>query len=720
MTDAIEANPLVHETFRIPFDEIRAEHVEPAIEFLLAKAKAELAAIVAVEGPRTRANTLDAFESMGRGLEWAMGVVGHLESVATTPELRAAYEAVQPSVAEFSSSVYHDVALFRAVEEFAATPEAAQLDPTRKRLLQKLRDAFRRNGAGLDPETKQRVSNIDVELAKLTTKFSQNVLDATNAFELIIPPGDEARLSGLPETALAAARSSAERKGVAGWRFTLQEPSLVPVLTYADDVELRRVIWQAFNTRASSGELDNRGLIEQILRLREQKARLLGFASFADFVLEDRMAKTGARAREFVDDLRKRTEGFFAEETEALRRFRAEQEGVAIESIELAPWDVGYWAEKQRRALYDFDEEALRPYFALESVLSGMFDLVERLYGIRVESTGELPTWHEDVRTFAVKEGDRTLGCFYADLHPNERKRGGAWMNALFTHEPHLPDGAPHLGLICGNMTAPIHHSEPIHDAAALEGESDSIPPSTPRPSTPALLNHREVETVFHEFGHLLHHLLSEVEVRSLAGTNVAWDFVELPSQIMENWCWERAALDLFARHHETGERIPDELFEKLIRAKNFRSASAMMRQLGFANLDLALHLELAPLLAAGVEAPPLLEFCRAAQQPFSVVELPQSYAMVCGFSHLFASPIAYASGYYSYKWAEVLDADAFEAFKQAGVFSREVGERFRRLILARGDSRDPAELYREFRGRDPELDPLLIRAGLVSEGQAA
>ncbi len=706
MTDTIESNPLVHETFRIPFDRIRAEHVEPAIEHLLARAKAELAAIglgSGVGAPRTRANTLDAFEAMGRGLDWAMGVVGHLESVATTPELRAAYEAVQEPVSEFSSSVYHDVELFRAVEAFASTAEAAELDPTRARLLHKLRDAFRRNGAGLDAETKQRVSTIDVELAKLTTKFGQNVLDATNAFELVIEPGAEARLAGLPEAAVAAARANAERKGLPGWRFNLQEPSLVPVLTYADDVELRRAIWRAHNTRASSGALDNRGLIEQILRLREQKARLLGFASFADFVLEDRMAKTGARAHEFVEDLRARTKGFFASETEALRQFRAEREGVPVESVTLAPWDVGYWSEKQRRALYDFDEEALRPYFALESVLTGMFELVERLYGIRVEAIESpgLPTWHAEVRTYAVKEGDRTLGCFYADLHPNDHKRGGAWMNALFTHEPGKPDAAPHLGLICANLTAPLGKTELAE-------------------SKPALLNHREVETVFHEFGHLLHHLLSEVEVRSLAGTNVAWDFVELPSQIMENWCWERAALDLFARHYQTGERIPDELFDKLIRARNFRSASMMMRQLGFASLDLALHLELAPALLAGAGESSLLEFCRAAQQPFSVVELPADYAMVCGFNHLFSSPIAYASGYYSYKWAEVLDADAFEAFKQQGVFSREVGDRFRRVILARGDSRDPADLYREFRGRDPQLDPLLIRSGLLVDARTA
>ncbi|MFO7565030.1 MAG: M3 family metallopeptidase [Enhygromyxa sp.] len=680
MTSA--ANPLVHEQFHIPFHEITAAHVVPAIDTLLGIAEAELREIVELPSgtPRTRQNTLEAFEDMGRGLDWAMGVVGHLESVATSPELRAAYEAVEPKVSTFSSRVYQDPQLYAALHDFAATEEAKRLDPTRARLLRKLLDAFRRNGAELDDEGKRRLAELEIELAQTTTKFSQNVLDSTNEYELLIT--DEARLAGLPASALAPARASAQKKGVEGWRFTLHAPSMIPLLTYLDDRELRREVWRAYGTRASSGEYDNRGLIEQILKLRAEKARMLGYPSFADLVLEDRMAKSGAAARHFVDDLHQRTESFFTQESEELRAFAAAQGHPGP----LEGWDVGYWAEKQRRALYDFDEEQLRPYFGLEAVLRGMFELVERLYGITVEPTDELPTWHADVRTYRVLDGGRLLGCFYADLHPREEKRGGAWMNSLVTGLP--SEGRPHLGLICGNLSEPV------------DGK-------------PALLTHSEVETVFHEFGHLLHHLLSEVEVRSLAGTNVAWDFVELPSQIMENWCWERESLDLFARHYQTGERIPDALFEKMTRARCFRSASAMMRQLSFGHLDLSLHLDYAPRVLDGAEREPLLDYCRALMQPFTVAPLPSDYAMVCGFSHLFASSVAYAAGYYSYKWAEVLDADAFAQFKRAGVFSREVGERFRHTILARGDSREPAELYREFAGHDPELGPLLERSGL-------
>lgn len=693
----LESNPLVHERFSIAFDQIDAAQVEPAIAHLLGQAETELQAIVALPegGARTTANTLHAFEELGRGLEWAMGVVGHLESVATTPELRAAYEAVQPKVSLFSSRVYQDPGLYAALRAFAATPEAQQLDATHARLLRKLLDTFRRNGAELDLEDKQRLADLEVELAQITTKFSQNVLDATNDYELIIT--DEALLAGLPDSAKAAAKASADKKGVAGWRFTLHAPSLIPVLTYLDDAEVRREVWMAYATRASAGERDNRALIGQILKLRETKARLLGYASFADLALEDRMAKRGATARGFVDDLRDRTEAFFTAEVAELLEFRASESGEQGQAgqagSQFAGWDVGYWSEKARRVRYDFDEEQLRPYFALEAVLGGMFELVNRLYGISVEVADDLPKWHADVRTYRVRDGELELGCFYADLHPREDKRGGAWMNSLITGLPSA--GRPHLGLICGNLT------EPLGDE-------------------PALLNHREVETIFHEFGHLLHHLLSEVEVRSLAGTNVAWDFVELPSQIMENWCWERASLDLFARHYKTGERIPDELFDKLISARNFMSATAMMRQLGFASLDLALHLDYAPqLLAADQPVAPLLEYCNAQMQRFSVAPLPESYAMICGFGHLFSSSVAYAAGYYSYKWAEVLDADAFSQFKQGGVFSREVGQRFRELVLARGDSRDPAELYREFRGQDPDLDALLQRSGLFERGVA-
>jgi oligopeptidase A len=689
-----EANPLVHECFRIPFHDIEAEHVEPAIDHLLDVAEAELQAILSLpEGAaRTRANTLDAFEELGRGLDWAMGVVGHLESVATTPELRAAYEAVQPKVSRFGSRVFQHSGLYAAMCELAATAEAATLDPTHARLLQRRLDAFRQNGAQLDDADKRQLEELEVELAQITTKFSQNVLDETNEYELVIT--DEARLAGLPESARAAARASAQKRGVEGWRFTLHGPSMTALMTYLDDRELRRQVWLASAVRASqAGERDNRALIEAILRLRERKARLLGYANFADLVLEDRMAKRGTTAREFIEDLRRRTEDFFTRETAELLEFRSSR---LDQPDALQGWDVAYWSEKQRQALYEFDEEQLRPYFPLEAVLAGMFELAGRLYGIRVEPIHDLPAWNADVRTYRVVDpigdGERELGCFYADLHPREDKRGGAWMNSLVTGLPSA--GLPHLGLICGNLTEPV------------EG-------------TPALLTHYEVETLFHEFGHLLHHLLSEVPVRSLAGTNVAWDFVELPSQIMENWCWERESLDLFARHYQTGAPIPEPLFAKLIRARNFRSASAMMRQLGFASVDLALHLEYAAALLDGRSVAPLLEFCNAHLQNFSVAPLPREYAMICSFTHLFASSVAYAAGYYSYKWAEVLDADAFAQFKQAGVFSREVGQRFRSVILARGTSRDPAELYREFRGREPDLDALLERSGLHVRGAA-
>jgi oligopeptidase A len=545
-------------------------------------------------------------------------------------------------------------------------------------------DSFRRNGAELDDAGKSRLKAIDVELSELTTKYSQNVLDATNAFELVIV--DPAGLAGLPPSAVEAAQESAKTKGVDGWRFTLQAPSFNAVMTYLDDAAVRRQVYQAYITRATDGPLNNAPIIARVLELRGERASLLGYANFADLVLEDRMAHQGARARAFLEELRQRTEKRFRDENEELFAFRRELEGSAA-APELQPWDVAYYAEKQRAALYDFDEEALRPYFPVEQVLSGMFGLVQRLYGIRVVEQPGAPAWDPAVKYYSIEDEDgTTLGCFYADWYPRENKRGGAWMDAFLTGHP-LPDGrlSPHLGLMCGNMTPPV-------------GDK------------PALLTHREVETVFHEFGHLLHHSLTRVEIRSLAGTNVAWDFVELPSQIMENWCWERESLDLFARHYQTGERLPDDLFAKMKRAKTFRAANAQMRQLGFGTLDLSLHLDYNPSRDGDV-----LSYARRLAAPFAATPLPPDYGMIASFTHLFASPVGYAAGYYSYKWAEVLDADAFTRFQQAGVFSREVGAEFRRSILERGDSEDPVELFRSFLGRDPDVNALLRRSGLAA-----
>jgi len=658
-------NPLLNISFRVPFDQIQASQVEPAIDELLADANRRLGETIASAEP------LHALDTMTERLEYAMNVVRHLESVATTPELRAAFNAVQPKVSVFYSSLTLNEDLWNAIKRYAATAEGKSLTGAMKRYQTKTIDSFRRHGADLPAAGKARLKEIDVALTEATTKFSENVLDSTNAYELVIT--EESKLAGLPPAAIAAARASAESKGKGGWRFTLHGPSYLALMTYLDDGPIREQVWRAYNLRGAEAPFDNRALLKKILDLRREKAVLLGFRDFADLVLDDRMAHTGDTAQKFLEDLRALTEPRFKEENAALEKFA----GRALE-----PWDVGYWAEKQRAALYDFDEEALRPYFSLDNAVKGMFEIFGRVFGIRVEQETGVPVWDREVKCYAIYDAasGANLGSFYADWYPRENKRGGAWMDGLITGNP--IERHPHLGLICGNLTPPV------------DGK-------------PALLTHREAETIFHEFGHLLHHLLSRVEVRSLAGTSVPWDFVELPSQIMENWCWERESLDLFARHWQTGERLPEELFQKMKRAKTFRGANMQMRQLGFGIVDLALHR-----LWDGQSD--VVKFARGVLVPFAAAPLPEDYAMITGFTHLFSSPVGYGAGYYSYKWAEVLDADAFTRFRKEGVFSATVGREFRDRILARGDSEDPAVLYRSFMGRDPDPNALLERNGLL------
>jgi oligopeptidase A len=675
-------NPLLEIRFQIPFDQIRAAHVEPAVTELLRDARRRLDQLTADQSPRTFANTMDPLDHLTDRLEYAMQVVRNLEAVATTPELRAAYNAVQPQVSEFFSSLPLNEALWRAVQDYSRTEEAHGLAGVRARYLQKTIDNFRRHGAELDAAGKQRIAEIDVELSRHTIRFAENVLDSTNEFELIVR--EEGKLAGLPESARAMARASAASKGLEppSWRFTLQAPSYVAAMTYLDDASVRRQLYQAFVQRAAAGPHDNRPLLRRILELRREKAVLLGYRDFADLVLEDRMAHSGVEAQHFLEDLKQKTEAHFRRENRELEAFAGRGE--------LEPWDIGYYAEKQRAALYDFDEESLRPYFPLESVLSGMFEIVQRLYGIRVVEERGVPAWDPQVKYYEIRDENRPqesslLGAFYADWYPRENKRGGAWMDAFITGVAPGGQLRPHAGLICGNLTPPVD-------------------------DRPSLLTHREVQTIFHEFGHLLHHSLSRVEVRGLAGVNVAWDFVELPSQIMENWSWERDALDLFARHYRTGEKIPEELFTKMLKARNFRAANAQMRQLGFGFVDLALHREYSPASDGDV-----LAYARRILQAYSPAKLPADYAMIAGFTHLFASPVGYGAGYYSYKWSEVLDADAFTMFQARGIFSREVGTRFREAILSRGDSEDPADLYRNFMGRDPDPNALLERSGLLA-----
>ena len=669
-------NPLLSQQLPIQFTAIQAEHVEPAIAVLLEQMKNRLADLGSPTLPRDYENILIALDRMTEPLDFAMAVVRHLESVATTPELRAAHNAVQGPVSAFYTSISLDEHLWQAVKVVEQSGGAEGLAPVHQRFLEKTVRGFRRAGADLDPEGKRKLEVLDVALTEATTKFGQNVLDATNSYELIVE--DEQRLSGLPESARAAARESAKSKGKEGWRFTLQTPSYVAAMTYLDDRALRRQLWEASNARGISGKFNNRELLVEILRLRREKSQLLGYADFANLVLEERMAHDGARAVHFLEDLREKTAAAFERENRSLEEMA---QTLGYEDVE--PWDVGYMAEKQRLKLYDFDEEELRPYFELERVVAGMFEIFGRILSIRVAEESGVAGWDPAVRYYGMTDAEsgELLGNFYTDWFPRENKRGGAWMDSLVTGDPAM--GEPHIGLICGNLTPPVG-------------------------DTPSLLTHREVETIFHEFGHLLHHVLSRVPVRSLAGTNVPWDFVELPSQIMENWCMERDALDLCARHYQTGEPLPEELFQKMKRARTFRGANAQMRQLGFGLVDLKLHREYDPERDGDV-----LAYARNILAEFTPAPLPSEYGMIASFTHLFSSPVAYGAGYYSYKWAEVLDADAFTRFRKEGIFNTATGRAYRANILERGDSDDPAQLYRNFMGRDPDASALLERSGL-------
>ena len=671
-------NPLLALGDPLPFDQIRAEHVVPGVRQLLEEANQRLQALETNAVPAGYENVLGELERATERLELGMSIVEHLEAVATTPELREAYNTVLPEVSAFWSGIPLRDGLWQRLRDLGASAEARTLEPTRARFLEKTLADFKRHGANLEPGDKERLRALDRDLALVTNRFSQNVLDSTNAFELVLE--DKSRLAGLPESALEAARESAQAKGKTGYRFTLQAPSVMAVLTYADDAKLREELYRAYNGRAALGEHDNRKLIEQILDLRRQKAKLLGYRDFADLVTEDRMAKNGAEAERFAAELSQKTRPAFQREAEELLAFRRELEGP--NAPELVAWDVAYYSEKLKKARYDFDDEELRPYFAADRVLQGAFELAERLYGVRIVARNDVSVWDSSARAFRMLDGDGSeLGVFYVDPYPRENKRGGAWMHGLHTAVP--PE--PHLAVFCANVN----------------------PPAGGKPS---LLTHRDVETIFHEFGHLLHHLLSKVTVRSLGGTRVVQDFVELPSQIMENWCSEREGLNLFARHYETGEPIPDHLLERLRAARTFRAATFQMRQLGFAMVDLSLHRSYDP----AKNGDPL-SYGNDILAAYSAAPLPRGFAMLASFLHLFSHPVGYAAGYYSYKWAEVLDADAFSRFKSEGVLSQSVGGAFRHELLERGDSRDPLDLFVAFMGRPPRVEALLERLGLAS-----
>ena len=693
-------NPFLAPDFHVRWSTLVPSAVEPDIKKGLEIAKANIAAICEVPpAAATYENTFLALENASEELNHGWGRLNHLDSVSDSPAQREALNKMLPEVTDYYSSIALNDRLWLVLKTYGESPAVAELDVVKRRHIEETLADFRQSGADLPEAEKKRIAEIEAELSKLTKQYSEHVLDSTNAWELVIT--DEPKLDGLPDSAKAGAFANAKAKGVAtdeapAWRFTLQFPSMFPVMQHLHDDSIRKQVWEASAKVGGYGEYDNTSLVWNILALRQEKAAILGHRNFADLTLLRRMARSGESALKFIENLHERVRPAFLSDYRQLSSYKAARTGEPAGPLE--PWEVAYWAERQRKENFDLDDEALRPYFPVDGVMAGMFEIATRLFGISIKklksvyyepgtrpadaSSDVVEVWHPEVAFYEIHDSETELhlGSFYADWHPRESKRGGAWMNSLHTGG----HGEPHLGLITGNMSPPV------------DGK-------------PALLTHNEVETIFHEFGHLLHGLLSDVPVRSLAGTNVAWDFVELPSQIMENFCWDRESLDLFARHFETGERIPGDLFDKMIAAKNYMSGSGFMRQLAFAKADLELHIHLSQYQGKDLDA-----VDREILADYRAPLKTDTPSMMRRFGHLFSSPTGYAAGYYSYKWAEVLDADAFTRFRSEGVLNPQTGRAFREHVLSKGNSLPPDELYRRFMGRDPELEPLLVRAGLA------
>jgi oligopeptidase A len=664
------------------FSTIKPEMIEPAIDELLAENRQQIKQLLESGQAHTWKSLVEPLEMLDDRLSRAWSPVSHMNSVVNNDALRKAYNACLPKLSDYATEMGQNAALCEAYKRVAAQRDG--LDAAQNKLLDNALLDFHLSGVDLPAEKKQRYKEISQALSQLTTKFEENLLDATNAWSKLIT--DPSQLAGLPESALALASQTAkQRNHQEGWLLTLDFPSYMPVMSYADNRELRREIYEAYATRASdqgpyAGEWDNSEVMEEILALRHEQAGLLGFANYAERSLARKMARTTDEVMAFLNDLAARSRPQAERELDALKDFARHAYGVD----DLQAWDMGYYAEKLRQSRHNITQEMLKPYFPETRVIPGMFAVVERLYGIRISEVKGVDTWHPDVRFFEVRDADHCLrGQFYLDLYARPKKRGGAWMDdyasRFFTDSI---DQIPVAYLTC-NFTPPV------------DGE-------------PALFTHDEVETLFHEFGHGLHHLLTRIDYPAVAGiSGVAWDAVELPSQFMENWCWEKEALDLISGHVKSGEPIPDDLYQRMRAAKNFQSAMMMVRQLEFSLFDFRIHLEYEP--ARGGRIYEVLDEVR---QQVSVIQPPAWNRFPHGFSHIFAG--GYAAGYYSYKWAEVLSADAFSLFEEKGIFNPDVGRAFLCEFLERGGSRDAMELFVAFRGREPHIEPLLRHSGIT------
>ncbi|MGM8934500.1 oligopeptidase A [Pseudomonas neustonica] len=678
------SNPLLQPYDLPPFSAIRAEHVKPAIEQILADSRNQVQALLATPPAQwTWSNLIEPLDDMGEKLSRAWSPVSHLNAVMNSPELREAYESCLPLLSQYYTELGQNQALFEAYQQLANSAQFATLDKAQQTIIEHALRDFRLSGIALPPEQQKRYGELQMRLSELQSTFSNQVLDATQAWTKEI--SDAAQLDGLPDSALEQAKQAAEARELDGWLITLDFPSFYAVMTYATDRALREEVYTAFCTRASdqgpnAGKLDNGPIIDEILTLRQELAELLGFANYAELSLATKMADSTDQVLGFLRDLGQRSKSYAEEDLSALRAFAAEQ-GCS----DLQPWDLGHYSEKLLQHRYAISQEVLRPYFPVNTVIKGMFGIVQKLYGIELREVEQFERWHADARLFEVTEHGEVIGRFFLDLYARSHKRGGAWMDGCRDRRL-LPTGElqrPIAYLVC-NFTPPGSGGKP------------------------ALLTHDEVTTLFHEFGHGLHHLLTRVDYASASGINgVAWDAVELPSQFMENWCWEPEGLALISGHFQTGEPLPQELLDKMLAAKNFQSGMGMLRQVELSLFDFELHVRENPELS-------VQQVLDKVRDETSVLRAPAFNRFQNGFSHIFAG--GYAAGYYSYKWAEVLSSDAFSRFEEEGVLNEKIGRAFRDNILARGGSEEPMALFVAFRGREPSIDPLLRHLGLSGE----
>ncbi|WP_241610671.1 oligopeptidase A [Rosenbergiella epipactidis] len=676
-------NPLLTPFSLPPFSAIKPEHVVPAVTAALDECRATVERVVAQPGPFTWQNLCQPLAEADDHLGRIFSPVSHLNSVKNSPELREAYEGVLPLLSEYGTWVGQHAGLYQAYRSLKESPEFAVLSLAEQKAVDNALRDFELSGIGLPSDKQKRYGEISARLSEIGAAYSNNVLDATMGWSKLIT--DESELAGMPESALAAAQAQAEAKQQQGWLLTLDIPSYLPVMTYCDNQALREEMYRAYSTRASdqgpnAGKWDNGPLIEEELALRHEIAQLLGFGSFAEKSLATKMAESSDQVIGFLNDLADRAQPQGQRELAQLREFAQQHYGVS----DLQPWDITWYAEKQKQHLYTISDEQLRPYFPEQRALSGLFEVIRRVYGLRAAERHDVDVWHPEVRFFDLFDGDDQLvGSFYLDLYAREHKRGGAWMD----------DCVGRMKKADGSLQKPVAYltcnfNRPVGDK-------------------PALFTHDEVVTLFHEFGHGLHHMLTQIDTAGVSGINgVPWDAVELPSQFMENWCWEPEALAFISGHYETGEPLPQALLEKMLAAKNYNAAMFILRQLEFGLFDFRLHAEYQPEKGARV-----LDILQDVKKKVAVMPSPAWGRFPHAFSHIFAG--GYAAGYYSYLWADVLAADAWSRFEEEGIFNRETGQSFLDNVLSRGGSEAPMALFKRFRGREPQIDAMLKQYGI-------